>query len=32
MVRTYTKMKMYKVVTAPLLLYGNETWVPAQKD
>lgn len=31
-VRTETKMKFYKVVAAPVLLYGSETWTTTAKD
>ena len=25
-------MKTYKVMAAPIILYGSETWVPKQKE
>jgi len=30
--RTDTKMKFYKVVARPSLLYGGETWVTTKRD
>ena len=30
--RTDTKMKFYKVVARPSLLYGSETWVTTKRD
>ena len=30
-IRKETKMKFYKVMALPTLLYGSETWVPTQK-
>ena len=30
--RAETKMKFYKVVARPSLLYGSETWITTQRD
>ena len=31
-VRKDTKMEICKIISAPTLLYGSETWVPTQED